>query len=49
MRRGVGGTHVSIVEINGFGFGLSGVASGRPATTGSMKYGPNLREWVQQQ
>lgn len=36
-------THVSIVEMNGFGFGFSGVASGRPATTGSIKYGPNLR------
>lgn len=36
------GTHVSIVEMNGFGFGFSEVASGMPATTGSIKYGPNL-------
>jgi hypothetical protein len=31
-----------MVEMNGFGFGFSGVASGIPATTGSIKYGPNL-------
>jgi hypothetical protein len=42
------GTHVSIVEMNGFGFGFSGVASGIPATTGSIKYGPNLPSRISQ-
>lgn len=35
-------THVSMVEMNGLGFGSSGVGEGSPATTGSMKNGPNL-------
>jgi hypothetical protein len=38
------GTHVSMVEMKGFGFGSISVASGIPATTGSKNHGPNLRE-----
>lgn len=34
-------TYVSIVEMKGLGLGLAAEALGMPATTGSMKYGPN--------
>jgi hypothetical protein len=34
-------THVSMVEIKGLGLGSSSVGVGSPATTGSMKNGPN--------
>jgi hypothetical protein len=34
-------THVSMVEIKGLGLGSSSVGVGRPATTGSIKNGPN--------